>query len=357
MSDDLKLLKEQIYVDERVEELLEKLGCLHIKKESMGKMYTACLPNGSNRRSVQVKLNPSLTTNIRSKGISGDIYSLVGYILYNCTDFEHVKKHLFEIKNWICKQLDYEQFLSAKDSDTSIPYDYNGWLRKLKKKREQDAKKEMDEQFNRVRDESILNQFHMYPNIWWKNEGLKYSTQVEFEVGFDINSERIIFPVRNVDGELIGVKGRYIGQDEYINKEKKYLYLYSCNKSIEFFNLHRAMPYIMKKKEVIIFEGGKSTMFAHQFGFKNTVSIEGDELSSYQVEILLNLGLDVEIIFAYDKDKDSKFVRQQASLIQSRRVYAIFDTKGLLTGEKYSPIDRGKDVWETLYVNHKYKIH
>lgn len=357
-NENLKLLKEQIYVDERIEELLEALGCGQI--EYRNGLWTASLPDGDNSRSVQIKNNESLTTNIRSRGLpTTDVYGLVGYIEYRYETFDEIKKHLHEIKNWVCNVLDYPQFRSGKithkdQSDDKI--DYNFWLRDVQRRRKQsETKKEIKP--NKIRNESILREFRTpRPNEWWKADGIDYKTQIEFEVGFDILTERITFAVRNSNGKLIGVKGRYVGQDKRTMKEQKYMYVYRCNKSLELFNFHRALPYILESKEVIIVEGAKTTMLGWQYNIRNIVSSEGDALTEHQIKLLKDLGVDVRIVLAYDKDKDAKFVKKQAKMITERSVFTLFDTKDIFEG-KQSPMDKGLKSWNRLYNECKYKIN
>lgn len=74
---DLKLLKKRIYKDERIEEVLDALGCKGVHREA-GKVVAA-LPHGNNKRSVQVRENESLSSHIRSKGIRG-ISTLLSHI-------------------------------------------------------------------------------------------------------------------------------------------------------------------------------------------------------------------------------------------------------------------------------------
>jgi DNA primase len=343
--DDLKLLKKRIYDDEKVEQLLLELGCHHIKPEQGGNLITAALPNGDNKRSIQVKNNEHLNVAIRSKGIDGiDIYGLVGYILYGCETFDEIRAHLFQIKTYICNVLDYPYTYTEKPKQEKK--DWNAWLKAIKRKRQKTY--EITE--NKVLDERILDQYFIFPNIWWLQEGIDIVTQREFEVGFDIESERIVFPIRNKDGKLISLKGRYIGKDQETLENKKYMYLINFSKSIELFNLHRASPYIREKKECIIVEGAKTVMKLHGWGYKNCVSIEGDSLSPVQVKLLKELGLDVKLVFAWDKDKNVEFIKKQLKQIKNREIYVVYDIKNLLK-EKDSPTDRGKKVWDYLYKN------
>jgi DNA primase len=352
---DLAQIKQRIYREDRLKEILALLDCWNIKPEQNGNLYTAGLPDGDNSRSVQIKNNEYITSHIRSKGIDGDIFSIVSYIVYGCETEEDCKKNLHRSKYWLCNKLKYYEYIDdfyklTVDSPTD-QVKYTQWLVSLQKHR--GISNNVNE--NKIYDESILNDFVICPSKKWIDEGLDYSTQIKFQIGFDVRSERIIFPIHNQHGNLVGVKGRYIGENSRIESDFKYIYLYSCNKSIELFNLHRALPHVMEKREIIIVEGAKTAMFLDQWGYKNTVSIEGDSLSYYQLRLLKNLGIGIKYIFGWDKDKDINFIKNQTRQLQGRLKYAIYDKNNLLSS-KNSPHDKGRDIFKRLYEENNYRI-
>lgn len=354
MSDELLQIKNRIYKEDRIKELLEKLGCWSIETEQNGKLIVAALPDGDNRRSIQVKNNEFLTTAIRSKGIYGSIYDLVSFVAFDSQTEDERKKTLHKSKVWICKKLNYLEFIDPFYQLTSdiesVPNVIQeiAWLKEFKKKK----KKTVFE--NKVYPNKILQQYDLAPHIRWLNEGLSIKTQLKFGVGFDIRTDRIIFPIHNTRGELIGVKGRYIGNNKEIEEARKYLYLVKCNKSIELFNYHRAAEHIASKDEVIVVEGAKTTMFLDQWGYSNCVSIEGDHLTDSQVELIKNFGFRTKIIFAWDKDKDVPFISEQLKRFKGRQVYVLYDRDDQLFDEKDSPTDKGQETFEILF--HKYKF-
>ncbi|MCY8810604.1 DNA primase [Bacillus atrophaeus] len=350
---DLQKIRERIYKEEKIDQVLEALGCWGIGTEQGGKLFVAGLPDGDNQRSVQIKNTPSLTSNIRSKGITGTIFDVVSYILYEADTEEARKSSLSKSKFWLCNKLQYLEYIDdfyklTAEKEKPQP---NKWLHKLQQKRK---KEELQSAENEILSENILEQYGATPYLGWYNEGLSIKTQKLFGVGIDVRSDRITFPVHNRHGQLIGIKGRYCGDNPIIEDKYKYIYIHPCNKSIEFYNLHRALPHIKELKEAIVVEGGKTTWYLTQWGFRNCISIEGDSMSEEQLILLKTLGLDVKFIFAYDKDKNAEFVSKEAARLKGRLKYGVFDTKGLLK-EKDSPTDKGKEIWESLYQN-KFKI-
>ena len=348
---DLKQLKQKIYDDNNIIPLLESLECIYIHEEQNGSLICAGLPEGfnsTNKRTIQIKNNESLTSYIRSRNISGDIFSIVGYILYSCNDFESTKENLYQIVQYICNTLDYE-LDSFPDIKEEKKTDWLYFLRDIQKER----KKEfiLDEiPVNKILDEKILNKYLPLLHKNWWSEGINEQTRKEFDIMYDLESDRIAFSVHNEFGELISIKGRTT-----IGDERKYIYLYPCYKSIELFNLHRAKEYINKRKKVFIFEGAKSTMLCTQWGFCNCVSIEGDSPSPVQIYKLKNLGIDIQLIFCFDKDKDEKFIKQQLKQIKNRDVRYMLDKNDLLS-EKESPVDKGENVFKKLIKNNIYRL-
>ncbi|GLI82555.1 DNA primase [Rossellomorea marisflavi] len=351
---DLQLIKKRIFEEEKIELILEELGCWGISTEQKGELYVAGLPDGDNDRSVQIRNKEGLSSYIRSKGVKGDIFDIVGYIQFELETEKERHENLHKIKYWLCEQLGYLEYIDEFYKVTSDNYKekptFNNWLKKACS-----IEKNIEVTANKTWDLSLLNEYGIVPYLGWVLEGISPTTQRTFGVGIDVRSDRVTFPVHNKNGELIGVKGRYCGRDKKIEDKYKYLYILPCNKSIEFFNLHRALPYIREQKEVLVVEGAKSTMLLDQWGYKNCISIEGDSLSSDQINLLKSLELDTDFIFIWDKDKDLAFIKEEVSRLNGRKRFAVYD-KGNLLNAKDSPTDRGKSVFQKLLGSYKYKI-
>jgi DNA primase len=349
-SNDLPIIKQRIYEEGLIEDILEELECQNIKQ--VGNRWEAQLPEkfgSNNKRAVQVYESPSLPSRIRNRGVSGDIYLIIGYILYDVVDFENLMEYLYQIKAWVCNVLGWDEYLNTRDDfeEEIEKVDHLSFLRDIQKKRKQRQKlQSLSEKENKILDkEKVFSRFIPYPHKNFLDDGISIKTQKEFEVMFDIESERVVFPIYNSKGQLISIKGRYVGKDEIIQDEYKYLFLYNFDKSIELYNLHKALPYIKKEGYVVVFESEKSCMKAWQYGYKNTVSIMGNEMSPIQAFLLKKL--EVNIIFAFDNDMDEEFVKKQARQIKTRKCFYIKDSLGLL-GEKDSPVDKGEIVWKKM---------
>ena len=87
----------------------------------------------------------------------------------------------------------------------------------------------LGEQENQIYDESILNQYVMYPYQGYIDENIDYETQQFFRIGFDVNTERVIFPICNSTGDIISIKGRTLDPAYKEKNLPKFLYLYNFN--------------------------------------------------------------------------------------------------------------------------------
>jgi DNA primase len=349
---ELHEIKKRIFTEGQIRHVLELLDCWKIETEQSGKLFVAGLPDGDNERSVQVKNTESLISHIRTKGVKGDIFDIVSFIIFEADSEEKRKEYLPKSKFWLCQKLSYQEYIDDFYKETSDKVEekpkYNKWLNNLCCK-----KKTIIE--NKVVSQNELDRYGVIPYKNWLDQGLSIRTQKYFHVGIDVKSDRITFPIHNRSGELIGVKARYVGKNKEIEDKYKYLYLVPCNKSIEFFNFHRALPHIVSQKEVIVVEGAKTVMYLHQWGYRNAISIEGDTLSDEQIKLLKELGIDIKYIFVWDKDKDVQFVYNEINRLKGRMRYSIYDKDNLLS-DKDSPSDKGKETWIKLYNEYQYKI-
>lgn len=351
---DLQKIKDKLVNEDKIEDLLEAIGCEYISKEQRGFLITAQLPErfySNNRRSVQVKLDKHLSSSVRSKKFSGDIFNLISYIHHDKRGAE-VQKDLHKAKEFICRLFGWNQFLKKGLGDVVVK-DYTASLKEIinGKKRKKEIKP------NPILPEEVMDEFYMrgspLPYMGWIEEGISYRTQVLYGVGYDHESKRIVFPLRNRFGQLVGVKGRIMKTED--DPERKYLYLYRCNISQEWFNWYIAHQYILMEKKVIIVESEKSCMKFASLGIYNTLAICSSDISEYQADMVKQLGLDIEIYLAYDKDKSPKEVKKYAEVFKGRKVYGVIDTEGLL-GDKDSPIDCGYETWRYLYENNSFEI-
>jgi DNA primase len=197
-----------------------------------------------------------------------------------------------------------------------------------------------------------MSKFSKEPITEWEKEGISPDVMDLFGIRIDKLHNKIVYPVYDMNGNLINVKGRtlyknykQLGIMKYINYEKVY--------TMDYFQcLETTLPYIQEKGEVIIFESIKSVMKMFGWGYKNCVSAEKHNLTPEQVMLLAKLKVDV--VFAYDTDVNysDKSVKQNIdSLKRVTNVYIVREINHELGGKesKNAPVDCGKEIWDTLY--------
>jgi DNA primase len=188
----------------------------------------------------------------------------------------------------------------------------------------------------------------------WLDEGIRQEEIDLFEIRLDDRSNRIIYPVYDIDSNLINIKGRTrfpeykkMGLCKYIN--------YFKVGTIDYFQgLNVTLPFIKQTGEILIFESIKSVMKLFGNNVKNSASAEKHTLTDGQIRLLIKLRVDV--VFCYDSDvsyKEKEVKRNVDILMKFTNVYVVEDNDKLLGGKeaKNSPIDAGIKIWEQLYAN------
>jgi hypothetical protein len=214
------------------------------------------------------------------------------------------------------------------------------WIKKLKKK------DKMQYEENGVLDNSVLNQFIEIPHIDLINEGINWHTQKLFRIGYSIQYDRIIIPIFDQMGNLLGVKGR-ISKELEDQVENKYLALYPYSKSQTLYGLNICFPYIDELKTAILFESEKSVIKSYQYGFRNCCAIGGKEVSSWQFKKIINLA--DRVILAFDKDVKKEHYKKLTGMFKPYVKLEVIYDKFSLLDEKDSPVDKGLEVWKELY--------
>lgn len=113
--------------------------------------------------------------------------------------------------------------------------------------------------------------------------------------------DRIIFPIADTSGRVIGFSGRIFSENtkapKYLNSPDTALF----DKSDVLYGLDKAKEQIRKKGYSILVEGQIDLVLSHQAGFENTIALSGTALSDKQIERLWRLGK--TIVIAFDSDR------------------------------------------------------
>ena len=184
----------------------------------------------------------------------------------------------------------------------------------------------------------------------WLDEGISADIMKKFQIRIDRSANRIVYPVRDKNFNLIGFKGRTRFQNyKSLNVQKSMNY--TKIGTIDFFaGMKESHDYIKEKNEIIIFEGLKSVMKLWSWGKQfNAVSSETSVLNMEQIKIILEMGIK-NVVIAYDNDVYIGEIRKKMQFLKRFvNVFAVIDSKKILSGEKMAPVDDGEKIWNELY--------
>lgn len=195
-------------------------------------------------------------------------------------------------------------------------------------------------------DKDIMNKYKNVTISSWVNEGISKEVLEKYQVRYDDNACRIVFPIWDIDGRLINIKGRAAHPRWKEFGMAKYIYYFPLGKNDLFWGYHWHLQDIIRKNEIILVEGEKSVMKLETNGISNAVALGTSHLSKEQMQILLKLRVDV--VVALDKDKNPREDKNLQNLSKYNKCFVIIDNNNLLK-EKDSPIDCGIDVFKKLY--------
>ena len=143
-------------------------------------------------------------------------------------------------------------------------------------------------------------------NTEQKEAGVKAGLFVNREANkyYDRFRNRVMFPIRNRRGKVIGFGGRIIGQAEgepkYLNSPETVLF----SKSQELYGYYEAKQTIQKTGIVIVVEGYMDVVSLAQAGITNAVATLGTACTEQHVQSLFKTA--TEIIFCFDGDVAGK---------------------------------------------------
>ncbi|MEK7644730.1 MAG: DNA primase [Patescibacteria group bacterium] len=112
---------------------------------------------------------------------------------------------------------------------------------------------------------------------------------------------RIMFPLFDSSGRVIGFSGRIFGPDDgksakYLNSPETELF----KKSEMLYGFHKAKQGIREKGYSILVEGQMDMLMSQQVGFTNTVAVSGTALTLQHLEMLRRLS--ERVVMSFDPD-------------------------------------------------------
>src|SRR5439155_20033865 len=115
---------------------------------------------------------------------------------------------------------------------------------------------------------------------------------------YDRFRDRIMFPIRSVQGEVIGFGGRVLdsGEPKYLNSPETPVFV----KGRELYGLHEARQALRAKGYALVVEGYMDVVALAQLGFENAVATLGTACTEEHVRKLLRFT--ESVVFSFDGD-------------------------------------------------------
>ena len=184
----------------------------------------------------------------------------------------------------------------------------------------------------------------------WEQEGISKDSMRKYHVRYDPFSDRIVYPIRNIFGDIINVCGRTLDPDFKEKGLRKYTYFKPLGILDTIYGFSDNSEAILEQNEIILFEGAKSVMIADSWGVHNTGAILTSHLNPYQFNLLIQLG--VHVVFALDAEVN---IEEDANIMKLRpyvQLEWVRNRRSLLK-DKDSPVDRGFEIFQTLYAERR----
>jgi len=188
-----------------------------------------------------------------------------------------------------------------------------------------------------------------------KNKGYQVSDMIQLGVVkqndqgeyYDLFADRIMFPISDPKGHVVGFSGRTMNPDEsvkYMNSPETLIF----KKGRLLYHLYEALQDIRKEKQVVLYEGFFDVITSYGAGIKHGVATMGTSLTKEQARLIKSVS--PSVIIAYDGDK--------AGLAAADHAIPLMDQEGLKVEvltipEKMDPDDfitsYGPEAYEKLF--------
>lgn len=342
MALDVKELKSYIYENHYVEQVLESIGCHHIKYHASGVYWNCANKDGDNQGAIVIKNNEYLgcinyTRQMVNSARATDIIDLVCYSM-NLTFPEGLR--------YICNEIGMDYY---HDFDEDIPESFK--ILKLLESMDSNIENEKYRPLKPI-NEIILSYYKPYVNDFFYNDNIDYQTQIEFEIGYDEATNRITIPIRSEIGDLVGVKGRIFKKD-LDDDDLKYMYIEPCARAKVIYGLNKTIEYIKQTRRIYVGESEKFPQQLWSYGYRNSGATGGKELSQFQIEMLVRLGVD--IVLCFDKDVTKEELEELADRFPDGvPLFYMFDEDTILN-EKESPSDKPSN-WKHMVEKNVYRL-
>lgn len=160
---------------------------------------------------------------------------------------------------------------------------------------------------------------------------------------YDRYRDRLMFPIHDRKGRVIGFGGRAISDQtpKYLNSPETTLF----QKSRELYGLYQVLQQQGSLDYLLVVEGYMDVIALAQYGIKNAVATLGTATSAYHVQLLMKYSK--QVIFCFDGDAAGRQAAWRALEASLAQVNLGFDARFMFLPEGHDPDslvrDEGKE--------------
>ena len=170
---------------------------------------------------------------------------------------------------------------------------------------------------------------------------------------------RIMFPINDISGNVVGFTARVRPEKEAAEKIGKYINTPATmvndksiyNKSQVLFGLDKAKLAIKAEDTAVLVEGQMDVITAHQHGFTNTIASSGTALTAEQVNLIKRYSNNLFLSFDMDRAGDLAAERGIAQAMQAEMNIKIIEIKGAKDPDEC--IKNNPESWRQAVLNAK----
>ncbi|MBQ6920598.1 MAG: DNA primase [Bacilli bacterium] len=165
----------------------------------------------------------------------------------------------------------------------------------------------------------------------------------------DMNEGRVVFPICDIDGNVIGFSARRLVNDDtakYMNTPETYLF----HKSSNLYNIHIAKEAAKLKGYIYICEGFMDVYALSKIGIDAAVAIMGTALTNEHIQILRGLNVEIRLCLDGDLPGQSAMMKISKALTKAGLKYRVVDNQGSTKDPDEILNEDGKEALEE-YLN------
>lgn len=333
-------LKEYIYNNNKIEYILEEIGCRSITYHSNKEYFSCSNYNGDNPSAINVKNNEYLGVINWTRSEFDGNSDLITLVQYNKNmSFIEAIKYLHKILG-----LPFE--LKRREEKPQKKFDPLSVFKRVLRS----GKRTINVDDIHILDDKLMDDYVPMLHIDWLKQGITERTRKKFCLAYSYKYKRVVIPMKYwLTGQLLGFNQRTVIENYNEFGIKKYFLTPTYPKQLNLYGLYENYDAIQKAGYVTVYEAEKSVLKRDSLNDSTGVALSGHVLSDEQVRILI--GLDVEIVIALDKDIPIEEVRHMCQRFNNiRKVSYIYDKWDIL-GKKDSPADARNKEYQFLFDN------